>query len=243
MRQVHNKHIIYCREWWSYYYHSPFVIISISHMCKSWKLSLYKYYEIKGLDRKVKTEVALVTQRKSHLPHLSDILLMMDKSELVGKYKKPCVPGHYKGGSLGEAWETPVCGISCPFGIHLGLWPRTWQWTLDCCWVAETDDLHEHRETQELAEAYQQLCAGLSSGLLHLWVDGLCLTSTSQISRKFLPSLTQHHKRKKSWEIFPALDKRSSAMLTLSVSESWCHAWAPEPDCTFHARLNHLLTL
>lgn len=33
---------------------------------------------------------------------------MMDKSELVEKYKKPCVPGHYKGGNLREAWETPV---------------------------------------------------------------------------------------------------------------------------------------
>lgn len=83
---------------------------------------------------------------------------MMDKPEPEGKYKKPCVPGHYKDGSLGEAWETPVSvALVAPL-----------EFTSDCFWVAETDDLHEHRKIQELAEAYQQLCAGLSLGLLHL---------------------------------------------------------------------------
>lgn len=108
------------------------IIMSISHVCQSWKQSLYNYHENKGFSGRIivhtNGDIGKWTpwsrrQRISHKPHTPDTLVKADGSELVGKHEKLCAPGCQqrvtKGKSLERAGKLLLCRISCPSGIHL----------------------------------------------------------------------------------------------------------------------------
>ena len=51
-RTLSMRHLLHCRDWWSYHYHLFFIIISISQVCQKNRAPT-NYYENKEFDSRI----------------------------------------------------------------------------------------------------------------------------------------------------------------------------------------------